>query len=68
MMLRNDRDLAERWGVVTELELIFAALRAQHGLLDATRVLAEVVQTANHAWLTAHLVTAIAALDSVRHE
>ncbi|MFE0024085.1 hypothetical protein [Amycolatopsis sp. NPDC059021] len=58
--------LAARWAEVTDLELAYSALRAQHGVTAATRALIGLLETKEPSWNAECLAAAVAALDDVR--
>ncbi|WP_116200085.1 hypothetical protein [Amycolatopsis circi] len=59
-------DLAARWSEVTDLELMFAARRAELGTTAATQALLEELRAKPSEWAVECLAVAVAALDDVR--
>ncbi|WP_409182353.1 hypothetical protein F9C11_39050 [Amycolatopsis sp. VS8301801F10] len=59
-------ELAARWSEVTDLELMFAARRAELGTTAATAALLEELRAKPAEWTAECLAVAVAALDDVR--
>ncbi|MGW5741572.1 hypothetical protein [Amycolatopsis sp. NPDC003861] len=64
----TDDAVAERWTVVTDLEVSFRVLRNQLGLAPAIRALSGLLDLESSSELAQLLATAIAALDQVDEE
>ncbi|MGV9293973.1 MULTISPECIES: hypothetical protein [Amycolatopsis] len=60
------KDLAARWSEVTDLELMFAARRAELGTTAATLTLLEELRAMPSERAAECLAVAVAALDDVR--
>jgi hypothetical protein len=64
----TDEEVAQRWSRVTDLEVIFRALRGELDVTAAVRVLIGVLDIESHGLLSQLLAAAVAALDEADRE